>query len=220
MRATEIPQRAGYRKSVLKQFGMPRIVDHDQRRAELTEAVWSLIREQGLAGVTLRNLSRRSGWSSGAIRHYLPNREAILGFAAGQIGERAWQRVQAAPAGDGPFQGLLNRLEVTLPLDDEGRVWLEVWLAFVGAAVSDQDFADAQGVLYRDLNAVFVEALGQFARQGWLPAHTPQTAATELHALLDGLSVHLLLRQITPEQARETLRATLGRMLVQPDASA
>lgn len=199
---------------------MPRIVDHDQRRAELTEAVWSLIREQGLSGVTIRNLSARSGWSSGAIRHYLPNREAILGFAAGQIGERAWERVQAAPASDDPFQTFLNRLEVTLPLDEEGRVWLEVWLAFVGAAVSDQDFADAQGVLYRDLNAIFLEALAEFARHGWLPAHTPQAAATEIHALLDGLSVHLLLHQISPEQARATLKTALSRMLVKPESSA
>ncbi|MDV6373734.1 TetR/AcrR family transcriptional regulator [Deinococcus arenicola] len=193
---------------------MPRIVDHDQRRAELTQAVWSLIREQGLAGVTIRNLSGRSGWSSGAIRHYLPNREAILNFAAGQIGERAWQRLQAIPVSGDPFQDFLNRLEVTLPLEEEGRVWLEVWLAFVGAAVSDQDFADAQGVLYRDLNGIFVEAFGTFAQGGWLPAHTPQAAATEIHALLDGLSVHLLLHQITPEQARVTLQAALSRMLV------
>lgn len=199
---------------------MPRIVDHDQRRAELTAAVWSLIREQGLAGVTIRNLSQRSGWSSGAIRHYLPNREAILGFAAGQIGERAWERVQSVPASDDAFQDFLNRLEVTLPLDEEGRVWLEVWLAFVGAAVSDQDFADAQGVLYRDLNAIFVGAFEQFARHGWLPAHTPQAAATEVHALLDGLSVHLLLHQINPAQARTTLEAALSRMLVQPEPSA
>lgn len=198
---------------------MPRIVDHDQRRAELTEAVWSLIREQGLAGVTIRNLSQRSGWSSGAIRHYLPNREAILGFAAGQIGERARQRIHAVPVTGDQFQDFLNCLEVTLPLDEEGRVWLEVWLAFVGAAVSDQDFADAEGVLYRDLNAVFVEALEQFARRGWLPTHTPGAAATEIHALLDGLSVHLLLHQITREQARATLRAAVSRMVVGPAAA-
>jgi AcrR family transcriptional regulator len=211
-----MPQFTCFGNIVLKQAHMPRIVDHAQRRAELTAAVWSLIRERGLAGVTIRNLSQRSGWSSGAIRHYLPNREAMLNFAAGQIGEQAWQRVQSVPATPDPFQDFLNRLAVTLPLDEEGRVWLEVWLAFVGAAVSDQDFADAQGVLYRDLNAIFVRALEDFARGGWLPAHTPQAAATEIHALLDGLSVHLLLRQITPQQARTTLEAALSRLLSNP----
>ena len=78
------------------------------------------------------------------------------------------------------------------------------------------DLAQAQGVLYRDLNTVFVEAFEEFARHGWLPAHTPQAAATEIHALLDGLSVHLLLRQITPQGARATLEAALSRMLVNP----
>ncbi len=135
--------------------------------AELTAAVWGLIREQRLAGVTIRNLSQRSGWSSGAIRHSLPNRGAILNFAAAQIGEQACQRVQSAPASPDPFQNFLNCLEITLPLDEEGRVGL----AFVGGAVSDQDFADAQGALYRDMNVMFVGAFEEFARQGWLP-HT------------------------------------------------
>ena len=66
---------------------MPRIVDHDQRRQELVRHVWALIRREGVDGVTIRNLSEQSGWSSGAIRHYLPNREAILNFAAGQVSD-------------------------------------------------------------------------------------------------------------------------------------
>ncbi len=198
---------------------MPRIVDHDQRRAELAQAVWSLIREHGLAGVTIRNLSERSGWSSGAIRHYLPRREAILNFAAQQISEQAGRRLRERAPHPDPFQDFLARLELALPLDADSRLWLEVWLAFVGAAVSDPNFADAQGLLYRDLNAYFQEVFAEFARHGWLPAHTPQQAATEVHALLDGLSVHLLLSQITPDQARETLQAALARVLVAPGAA-
>lgn len=193
--------------------GVPRIVDHDQRRAELAEAVWSLIRQKGLAGVTIRHLSEQSGWSSGAIRHYLPNREAILNFAAQQVNERAEQRIRSLPLGEDYRQNFLNMLHVTLPLDDETRIWMEVWLAFVGAAVSDQTFADTQGLLYANLDELFIGIFGDFQQRGWLPEHTPAEAATELHALLDGLSVHLLLRQITPEQAKQTLEKAVDHLL-------
>lgn len=195
---------------------VPRIVDHDQRRSELTDAVWSLIREQGIAGVTIRSVSARSGWSSGAIRHYLPNREAILNFAAQQVNARAEGRIRALPRSPDERQNVLDLLTLMLPLDEEGRVWMEVWLAFVGAAVSDQQYADTQGLLYRNLNGLFRQIFSDLHAQGWLPRHTPIQAATELHAVLDGLSVHLLLRQIMPEQATAALSVTLDRLLSPP----
>jgi len=196
---------------------VPRIVDHDQRREELTIAVWHLIRTQGIAGVTIRNLSKETGWSSGAIRHYLPNRQRMLDFAAQQVNERAEARIRAIPLTSDHRQYLLDLLQVTLPLDDETRVWMEVWLAFVGAAVSNTSFADTQGLLYRNLNTFFVSMFESFQEKGWLPSHAPAQAATELHALLDGLSVHLLLRQITSEQANRTLEAAVDRLLVKPE---
>lgn len=195
---------------------MPRVVDHDQRRQELAQAVWALIRRRGLAGVTIRSLSQESGWSSGAIRHYLPNRESILNFAAEQINVQAEQELRALVAGPDPRQNLLELLTHLMPVDEDSRLTMEVWLAFVGAAVSEQHFADTQGIMYRNLSELFRKILGDYAARGWLSGRDSVEAATELHALLDGLSVHLLLRVITPEQARATLEAALGRLLTVP----
>ena len=74
---------------------MPRVVDHRQRRDELVDAVWQLIIERGLPGATIRAVAERSGWSSGAVRHYLPTREAILDAAAQRVGAVIEQRVRA-----------------------------------------------------------------------------------------------------------------------------
>ncbi len=49
--------------------GMPRVVDHRQRRDELVDAVWQLIVDDGLPGITIRRVAERSGSSSGAVRH-------------------------------------------------------------------------------------------------------------------------------------------------------
>lgn len=195
---------------------MPRIVNHDLRREELAQHVWELIRREGIGGVTIRNLAQQSGWSSGAIRHYLPDRESILAFAAEQLNTRAEQRGYALPLTGYPFTDFQQLLHLFLPLDDETRLWMEVWLAYLSAAVREESYADTHGILFKNISAVLRQFLTEFARYGWLPHHTPEQAATELHALVDGLSIHLLLKQITPEQARDTLDAALERMLVEP----
>lgn len=192
---------------------MPRIVNHDARREELARHVWTLIRREGLGGVTIRNLSHQSGWSSGAIRHYLPNRESILSFAAEQINVQAEKRLKNIPLTGQPLQDFTNLLHVLLPLDDETRTWMEVWLAYLSAAVREESYADTQGLLYANVNKLLHDILSDFQAKGWEVSPNPAQAANELHALLDGLSLHLLLRQITPEQAQEALKAVLGRVL-------
>lgn len=196
---------------------MPRVVDHDQRKNELAQATWSLIRKEGLAGVTIRKLSEQSGWSSGAIRHYLPNREAILNFAAEQINQQAERRIRSLEFGTDQRDNFLKLLWVLLPIDKEVRLWMEVWLAFVAAAVSNENFADTQGLIYRNLHRVLNDIFRDFKTKGWLPHHTPLQAANELQAVIDGLSVHLLLRQIKPDQAKKVVSATLERMLIEPN---
>lgn len=195
---------------------MPRVVDHEQRREELTQHVWTLIRQYGLDGVTIRNLSQQSGWSSGAIRHYLPNHESILTFAAEQVGVQAEKRLRAVDTSGTPLEAFERFLLAFLPLDDDSYLLMEVWLAFAAAAVRRENYADTHGILYRDLNQVIGEILRDFATKGWLSGKTPEQAAITLQALLDGLSLHLLLRQISPEQAQATVREALATLLQEP----
>lgn len=197
---------------------MPRVVDHEQRRQELTQHVWALIRSSGIAGVTMRGLSEQSGWSSGAIRHYLPNRQSILTFAAEQLGAEVERYLHSLPQEGTPLQHLEAFLLALLPLDERSTVWMEVWLAFAVAAVRGEAYAESHGLLYADLHKALSSVLDEFKQHGWLPDLTPEQAATELHGLIDGLGVHLLLRQVTPDQARQTVRRALLQMLTGPNA--
>ncbi|RTR26124.1 TetR/AcrR family transcriptional regulator [Deinococcus radiophilus] len=195
---------------------MPKQVNHDERRAELAEAVWTLIRRAGIAGVTIRALAQESGWSSGAVRHYLPSRAAILTFAAEQLSAQAEAHLRSLPLSGTPRENLLAFLRATLPLDAESRAMMEVWLAFVGASVGDPDLAGVQGLTYHDLNAALVEVLIQLENQGWTLGSDPALGALDLQAVLDGLSVHLLLGVITPAQAEAALERSVDRLLQPP----
>lgn len=200
---------------------MPRVVDHRQRRDELVGAVWQLIIDNGLAGITIRAVAERSGWSSGAVRHYLPTREAILDAAAQRVGEVIEQRVRAVDASGPPLEVLAGVLIAVLPTDESSRRASEVWLAFVGQAVSDRAIADAQGILYRDLNRLLVELLTGVTALGYRLDAGPDDAAAELQALVDGLTVHVLLGRVEPGRAEAALRAAVRRIVTQsPQPSA
>ncbi len=176
-------------------------------------AVWQLIVDDGLPGITIRRIAERSGWSSGAVRHYLPNREAILDAAAQRVGEVIEQRLRAVPPSVQPREAITAVLEAVLPTDEVMVLASRVWLAFVGQAASDPSMADAQGIIYRDLNALLVELLDWAVTQGLLAEGGSAAAARDLQALVDGLTVHILLGQVGVGQARATLRAAVGRLV-------
>ncbi|MFT4294076.1 MAG: TetR/AcrR family transcriptional regulator [Micropruina sp.] len=199
---------------------MPRVVDHRQRRDELIDAVWRLIVDDGLAGITIRRVAERSGWSSGAVRHYLPTREAILDAAAQRVSEVIEERIRAVDTSAPPLEALARLLAAVLPTDEQIHRASLVWLAFVGQAASDAGIADAQGILYRDLNQLLVELLTELAGMGFRVDGGPASAALELQAMLDGLTVHVLLGRVDADSAQAALRAAVNRLVTpSPDAA-
>ena len=191
---------------------MPRIVDHDQRRRDLSRAVWELIREEGLKAVTIRAVAAGSGWSSGAVRHYLPTREAILAFAAEELRNEFKLYLQSRPITGDPVVDVRALLIRYLPLDDFGKSMLEIWLAFVGVATSGQSGAKRANV-YDDLNEMLTDTIGSLATAGHVEMGDVPTVTVEVHAMLDGLSGHLLLGQVTEQGAEDAIDSWLARVV-------
>lgn len=189
------------------------MVDHQQRRDELVEVAWQLIVDDGLPGITIRRLAERSGWSSGAVRHYLPTREAILEAAAERVGAVIDQRIRMVAAESGPRQALVGVLGAVLPTDERTRQASRVWLAFVGQAASARALAGAQGIVYRDLNAILIKLLEWARAEGYLVAGGSTATAAHLQALVDGLTVHVLLEQVDIEAAQVVLADAVGSMV-------
>ena len=57
---------------------MPKIVDHDQQRRALLLQCFDLFRRRGYDSVTLREIAREIGASTGTLYHYFPSKLAIL----------------------------------------------------------------------------------------------------------------------------------------------
>ncbi|WP_435108824.1 TetR family transcriptional regulator C-terminal domain-containing protein [Nocardiopsis synnemataformans] len=80
-----------------------------------------------------------------------------------------------------------------LPLDDERRAELTVWLEFLPTTMTDPEMSRPHRDTTADLVGVFAQAMGEAVRRGELPPGTDTAAeAAGLVALVDGLTVHHL----------------------------
>jgi AcrR family transcriptional regulator len=121
---------------------MPKIVDHNARRRELVEASWAVIATEGLEGVTMRKVAEAAGCTTGRITHYFADREALI-LASLQTSNLATStRVNDIINSDlDAHAKLLGMANQTLPLDEERRIEVKVWLAFWSAATINNTLA-------------------------------------------------------------------------------
>jgi AcrR family transcriptional regulator len=195
---------------------VPRIVDADQRRRELTEAVWRVIRRDGVAAASVRAVAREAGTSMGALRHWFATQDELLHFAMTLVIERARARAEAVAATGGPqVPRLLRVLEETLPLDDERRAEAEVWLALCARALVDPSLAELRDRSAAQLHAFCTWVVQALVADG--TAHPDLDVDLEgerLYAVLDGLAVHAVTRPsaLPPDRVREVLAAHVAAL--------
>ncbi|WKD31045.1 TetR/AcrR family transcriptional regulator [Streptomyces xanthophaeus] len=191
---------------------MPRQVDHESRRRLIAEAVCHLADERGLEGVTLRDVAARAQVSMGAVQRCFRTKEEMLVFALGHIGERIGERVRARLVRS-PAQSAGTALghavtEISL-LREEHRAEARVWLAFVAQAAVSEALATTLKANYAALQEAFAHLISE-AREDdadrALPLD-PRREARTLLALADGLTTHVLIGHLTPQEAYDVLHA-------------
>lgn len=170
---------------------MPRLVDHSQRRAELTDATAREIARVGLDGVRVRDVARAAGSTSGLLTYYFTDKRELLLATFRDRTEHARRRIaDALTHGRGELDAMVD---VLLPIDDDGVLTWKVWLAFWGAAVGDDVLADEQRHRYEVFTTGLVHALGAEAAAGRLrPGLDLVHEARRLATVIDGIAVQAL----------------------------
>jgi AcrR family transcriptional regulator len=167
---------------------MPRLVDHEERRRQLTDATAREIERVGLASVRLRQVARTAGWTTGAVTHYFADKRELLRATFRSRTELAHARFEAAVSAGG--RAVDAKLETVLPLDDERVLNWKVWLAFWGAAVGDAELAAEQRYRYEVFRTGLEEAVRHDQAAGHFPAAlSAEDVARGLATLLDGIAV-------------------------------
>ena len=159
---------------------MPKVVDHELRRRELAGAVWRVIVREGVADVSIRSVAAEAGWSSGALRHYFATRAELLAFACERVIEQVTERITGAGRPATARGVLLETMPVDLPRHTEASIAF----AFLALGLGDPELARVQRLhftgMYELCRTVARELTGA------------DTAARRLHAVVDGLTVHVL----------------------------
>jgi AcrR family transcriptional regulator len=192
---------------------VPKVVDHDARRAELARAVWAVVRREGIEHASMRTVAAEAGCSTGSLRHYFPTHSELLAFALQVVIDRIGSRLAALDRDPEPRRAARQILHELLPLDDERRAENEVWLAFTARALVDRSL--------REIHAGVDEAL----RRTWtgiaeaLALDDPELEAERLHAVVDGLCVHAALNgdRLSADRIRAVIDQQLDSLRPSPN---
>jgi AcrR family transcriptional regulator len=167
---------------------MPKVVDIEQRRAQLTDAAARLIARSGLESATMREVAAEAGWTTGALTHYFTDkRELLLTTFQASLANRRAQRPNDENAD--PAAQLRASLEGALPLDPARRRHWMVTIAFCSQAAGDAELAATQRAAYRE----FRDHVASLAtRCGLADAQHADACAERLIAVADGIAVQAL----------------------------
>ncbi|MHA7268908.1 TetR/AcrR family transcriptional regulator [Arthrobacter sp. HLT1-20] len=205
---------------------MPKIVDADQRRELVADAVFHVIAERGLTQASLRNVAERAGLALGSVRHYFDDQAELMEFAfrvnSERIHLRALEKLEALETAELPTQldtlvekcsGVLAEL---LPLDEPRRADAVVHMEFMLDARTNAALTDAAQDDYRATGAVVGRVMLQLMESPLMAKDlVPVDEAERLIAILDGLSLRMVLQPAwsAPQHGLATLHRHLEDLL-------
>ncbi|WP_030455443.1 TetR/AcrR family transcriptional regulator [Herbidospora cretacea] len=196
---------------------MPRQVDHDERRRQLTEALLRIAGTRGLQAVSMREIAAEAGVSLRIVQYYFTNKQALLESGLTELGARMDRRVKrrvAAVAGElTPRDVFAAVLGVIVPFDEQSRLDSMAWTAYYTAALTDPVLAAAGLALPNALENFLTGRLTAAQQAGDIaPDRDPRTEVAGLLALANGLTSSVLSRQRTHEAATEIIDYHLDRL--------
>lgn len=187
---------------------MPRLIDHQQRREQIAEATWRVILRDGVSAASVRAVAAEAGHSAGSLRHVFTSQSELLAFALRLVLDRVTARVDALPPLPTAVATVESVAAELIPLDQERRAEMEVYLALFAAANTNADLRDSRDAAHQALREACRWMIDRLDDGGELaPDANRELEERRLHALIDGLAVHLVYEpaDADPEWARHVL---------------
>jgi TetR/AcrR family transcriptional regulator, transcriptional repressor of bet genes len=185
------------------------VVDHQERRRVIAEAVVRLVTAKGVEAASLRAVAAEAGVSMGAVQHYFRTTDEMLLFALEYGNDLLRARVpellaEREPAS--PRETLRWFCGLLLPLDDDGRTGARLWAALIARGCVDEPTRKLAAEAYTGLTEFFVRGLTD-AAQGHAAGTDVTRAARHLMSVIEGLRWPLLFGACTEQEALAVLDA-------------
>ncbi|MFC7375711.1 TetR/AcrR family transcriptional regulator [Brachybacterium sp. GCM10030267] len=180
-------------------------------RELIQRAIIDTIAEGGIAGLSVRAVASRADVAIGTVQHHYRSRTDMLLAAMENI--IATTGLEHGRSPDKTTESQLHTLiDLMLPSPDRTTV-ARVWLAFAAQAAVDPTVAERYQDIWHRTRRGLTELLAEARpHASWAQA---ESAATELLALLDGLTVSVLAepRSVSPDTARSIAGTRLRALL-------
>ncbi len=195
---------------------MPKVVNHQERRQTIAEAVVRLVSAKGVEAASLRAVAAEAGVSMGAVQHYFTTTDEMLLFALDHGNNLLRARIPGLLAARGPatpretfrwFCGLL------LPLDDDSRTGARLWAALIARGCIDEPTRRLAAEAYTGLTEFLARGLTE-AAQGHHTAARMDVARSARHlaSVIEGLRWPLLFGAYTEQEALAVLDAQFDQI--------
>ncbi|MFE5792541.1 TetR/AcrR family transcriptional regulator [Streptomyces sp. NPDC056503] len=185
--------------------GATRRRDGHVTQERMLEEAMAAIAEDGLASLTMSALAERLGTSGGHILYYFGSKDRLL-LAALRWSEAALAEERRALLGrrtsaERKLDDFLRLYLPRGPRDPRWTLWIELWARTAG----NPELREAQRELDADWQRDLESLLAAGAARGRFAPLDAPARASELLALLDGLSTRVALGQDSAPGARPAL---------------
>ncbi|MEV4469680.1 MULTISPECIES: TetR/AcrR family transcriptional regulator [Nonomuraea] len=190
---------------------------HEQRRAEIADAVLAIVAERGLGAVSLTEVAAQAGISPGRVQHYFPAKRQLIeaafergnALSAARIRDKAGADLDAAD----PRLVLTTVLTELVPYDAVSEAHMRVRQSFHAFAFAEEAIAARMRVLYAEFHGQMADLIRRDQQGGRIDAGLdPHAAALSLVALAEGLAAYVL-TGVTPGQvARDRVLAAVAAL--------
>ncbi|MEV7798594.1 TetR family transcriptional regulator [Microbacterium foliorum] len=189
---------------------MPRVVDHDERRRQIAEALLAVAARDGHEAVSSRAVAKELGVATGSLWHYFDGFDDVIRAAAAEITRRTDERIRSVTTG---LRGL-NRLDAlmreVLPVEAETRTEAYVVVGFWGRLATLASSPDAGSPTLATWQDGISEALDEAIADGELTAATPKQAVM---SLLRSITYGQQVLEVTEPRGAEAHLAVLDSIL-------
>jgi len=192
---------------------MPRRVDHEVRKRQITDAVVRITVQGGLPAVTFREVAAEAGVSVRLVQYYFGTKDQLLLDTQRHVAEHSVARIRRLldRAGDTPRDILRAIMRSFVPTDDESRTAMLMYIALFTASLVDPSLRRKEAT---EVPASMRHEFTAHLRRARLRAGVdPDSEALLLMFTVTGLSQGVLAGQVTPADAFKTIDYTLDRAI-------
>ena len=194
-----------------------RTLAKERRREQLIKATINCVAKRGFSATTMADITKEAGLSLGIVNLHFKSKDKLLLETLKYLSEEYrghWEET-LKKAGPAPADKLAALVDLDFSNTICDRKKLAVWFAFWGETRSHPVYMTTCAEYDRLYVQVEAELFTEMLQDDDKNRHDPETLATIVDALVDGLWLDMLVapKETTPKQARDLVMNFLHSVL-------